>query len=495
MKLAAFLETHPPSADVSPPSEELLAEFAEILPANLLELWQTHGLGHYGAQQICLIDPRIWQATLDRWIVSPPDDAQRIPIAISAFDRIFYYRRLTKTDEDVSVLNPHSRNVEVLAWDLDDFFNDSLGDTDELGDLLQPNWVNAEEKQHGKLGVNEVYEADASMLAMEMLVIKRTDALQMYKRLRDAVDEDSEAEEAAEVEKTETPVQLTLSQALPADWRDFFAALDFTETLATKPSVFRKLFSKSQTQSKKPTESVIGLYLSSHVDRHRLLALLENNTYQLLFFSSDPNPSYQFSARFYTGTYAAETHPDGETLLSLDMELRDDSLGSDANDASLTVMNSNDMRYLLQYDSIDDIAAGIQWNSNFGEPRKVFIQVTLDDKLPEYSRYGIVAPPIKYLPPSVRALIPSEPLQVTIIDIAKRKKGKDWMVEVSLGTDDGLIMNMPFCSPAGAGKDLMGWVWELHEKHCKIGLDCQREAPVIGDVLVARDPTAGPLYS
>lgn len=103
MKLATFLETHPPSSDVSPPSEELLTAFAEALPANLLELWQAHGLGHYGAQQICLIDPRVWQATLDRWIVSPPDDTQRIPIAISAFGSIFYFRKLTITDEDVSV--------------------------------------------------------------------------------------------------------------------------------------------------------------------------------------------------------------------------------------------------------------------------------------------------------------------------------------------------------------------------------------------------------
>jgi hypothetical protein len=63
-----------------------------------------------------------------------------------------------------------------------------------------------------------------------------------------------------------------------------------------------------------------------------------------------------------------------------------------------------------------------------------------------------------------------------------------------LGTDDGLIMNMPFCSPAGAPKDLKGWVWGLDAKNCKIGgIDNEGDSPAIGDILVARDPTAGSL--
>jgi hypothetical protein len=496
MQLAAFLKTYPPSADTKPASQELLNQYATKLPASLLEIWRTHGLGQYGVQRICLIDPRVWQVTLDRWIVSPPDDAQRIPIAINAFGSIFYYRKLTETDEDVAIINPHLRVTQVLAWSLDDFFNQTLNDSDKNDDLLRPNWVDAAQKQHGMLSTNEVYEADATMLTMEILVTKRTDALQMHKRLRDAVDENSDMEEAT---KIENPVQLTLNQALPAEWRDFFAALVFKEAPAVKPSVLSALFGKSKTKSKTQTKqlvnSVLGLYLSSHVDRHRLLALVENNTYQLLFFSSDPNPNYQYVPRFYTGAYAAETFADGETLLSLDIAMRDDSTGGDANDATLTVMNSNGVRYLLQYESIDDIAAGIQWNSHFSQPDAVFIQVNLDDKLPEYSENGIKAPPLKDLPPSVRELIPSEPLKVSIVGIDNHKKGEDWMVTVSLGTDDGLIINMPFCSPADTTKDLKGWVWGLNEKNCKIGgLDSEGDSPAIGDILVARDPTAGPLH-
>jgi hypothetical protein len=493
MKLSPFLDLHPPGIDVEPVSQELLAAFADKLPTSLLELWRIHGLGHYGAQQICLIDPRTWQVTLDRWIVSPPDDAQRIPIAISAFGGIFYYRKLTETDEDVAFLDPHSSECHVLAWSLDDFFNNNLcgnGDFEEFDDLLQYGRIEAAVQQHGKLGNGMVYEVDANLLSMQMLVIRPTDALQMHRRLRDAVDENLDHSTA---ESLQPAAPLTIRQALPKAWCDVFSELILTETPKGKPSLLRALFNKSSEKNKIPTSSVVGLYLSSFVDDHRLLAMLENNTYHLLFFSSSTNPGYYDAPRYYTGAYAAETYADGETLISLDIERRDDSLGSDAWDASLTMLNSPDARYMLQYESVDDIAAGIQWNSYFGEPRKVFVQVTLDDHLPAYSEYGIKAPLLKYLPPSVRELIPNEPLQVTIISMDKYKKGKDTMVEVNLGTADGLIMNMPFCSPAGATKSLMGWVWALDEKRCKIGIDCEGDKPAIGDILVARSPSAGPL--
>jgi hypothetical protein len=439
--------------------------------------------------QICLIDPRIWQATLDRWVVSSPDDVQRIPIAVTAFGGIFYHRKLTDTDEDVAILNPHLCSAEVLTWSLDNFFNEVLCDPEQIDDLLQTSWCGLAQKQYGQLKSNEVYEADACMWAMELLVLKCVDALQMHKRLRDAIDATAENDTVDSTpEKLETAARLTVRDALPEAWRDFFEQL----SLANKPSAWRALGSKVGLRTKGRNTSSVGLYLSSHVD-YRLLALAENDTYHLLFFSADPDPRYQFEPRYYTGLYSAETCEDGETLLSLNIEMRDESLGSDARDSILTVVNADGARYLLRHDSVEDIAAGIQWNSRFIDPVEVFVVINLADSLPEYSSDGIKAPLLKYLPPSVRALIPSEPLRVIVTGIDKRKKGQDRMIEVSLGTEDGLTKNMPFCSPEGAPKRLMGWVWELGDKRCKIGLSDDCDQPEIGDILVARDPAAGPL--
>src|SRR4051812_48999805 len=94
LALAPFVKAHPPRR-VSPAPADLIAAFDGALPASLLELWRKRGLGIYGDRQLALIDPRDWQAVLDRWIVSPPGATRRVPIAITPFGALLYYRKLT----------------------------------------------------------------------------------------------------------------------------------------------------------------------------------------------------------------------------------------------------------------------------------------------------------------------------------------------------------------------------------------------------------------
>jgi len=76
------------------------------------------GLGNPLILQLALIDPRPWQAVLNRWIISPPDDVRRIPIALTPFGVLLYYRKLTATDEDVVFIDPVSKRTSDLAWSL-----------------------------------------------------------------------------------------------------------------------------------------------------------------------------------------------------------------------------------------------------------------------------------------------------------------------------------------------------------------------------------------
>lgn len=49
-------------------------------------------------------------------------DMTRLPIAISAFGLVFYYRLLSEDgDEDVSFIDPHNSDIGVTAWSLTDF--------------------------------------------------------------------------------------------------------------------------------------------------------------------------------------------------------------------------------------------------------------------------------------------------------------------------------------------------------------------------------------
>ena len=48
------------------------------------------------------------------------------PFAITAFGEIFYYRRLSETEEDVCMVDIQYRKVETLVWRLETFFDDLL---------------------------------------------------------------------------------------------------------------------------------------------------------------------------------------------------------------------------------------------------------------------------------------------------------------------------------------------------------------------------------
>ena len=138
LTLHRFVKTHPPSRQVAPASRELVSAYEGVLPASLLDLWRRKGLGFYGDLQLALIDPRPWQSVLDRWIVSAPDTVRRVPIALTPFGTLLYYRNLAETAEDVAYIDPVSKKTGDLAWGLDDFFNTFLCEREALESLISP---------------------------------------------------------------------------------------------------------------------------------------------------------------------------------------------------------------------------------------------------------------------------------------------------------------------------------------------------------------------
>jgi len=188
IKLHPFIKANPPHADCAPATKELLDRYEGQLPAALLELWRKHGLGLYGRRQVCLIDPQAWQPTLDRWIVSPPSATVRVPIALTPFGTLLFYRKLTATDEDVAALNPVTRSISILSRDLADLFNKVLSDPSQVDEFIQPAMLEAAQQQAGTLVPGEAYHVDPMLLSMQMLLIARTDALALHQKLRAQVD-------------------------------------------------------------------------------------------------------------------------------------------------------------------------------------------------------------------------------------------------------------------------------------------------------------------
>jgi hypothetical protein len=465
LALSAFVKAHPPR-HASPAPAELIAAYEGVLPASLLELWHKKGLGVYGDLQLALIDPTQWQPVLDRWIVSPPGATQRIPIAITPFGALLYYRKLSNTDEDVAYLDPVSKATSDLAWSLEDFFNDFLCDTESLDSLVPPPMLTAARAECGELAPGEAYEIDQMLLTMQMLRIAKVDALDLHRRLRDAVG-------------PPTPVAdepRTVADALPAEQRALFADIADGPGLA-------------------------GLYLSSYSDWHRLLALQPDGGYTLLFWKIDHQTFERTDIRTYAGSYDSVRDDNGDDRVTLDIELRPDSLGSDANDAELIALRTGGTTFLLRADDLDDIAAAIGGRDEMGRSEDYFRKVSSGDAFADDLDDDRPAPPFADLPRALQVLVNVEPLQVTITHVAE--PNREWeddgegavMCTLDLGEADGLRMNMPLYSPADSGRGLVGWVWEMDPTACQAGIRYQRneageieDGPRVGDVLTSRRP-------
>lgn len=471
LALDPFIKAHPPHRSNQRAPADLLAAYEGKLPASLLELWRKKGLGFYGEWQLALIDPRIWQPVLDRWLISPRPTLHRIPIGLTPLGVLLYYRKLTETDEDVAFIDPVSKETGDLAWSLDGFFNKFLLDEEELDFLVDTGTARTARQECGPLAPGEVYEIDQMHLTMQMFRAEKVDALDLHRRLRDAVDPPQP--------KDAPPA--TIQDAVPAAHRAEFAA--------------------DAAAAQNDTGGVTGLYMSSYIDWHRMLSLTPDGRYRLLFWRIHHKTFERNDIRTYQGAYTIQRTEDGAETVSLDIRLRRDSRGSDANDSDLALMRSGGQTLLLRSDEFDDMAEAITNRDLMGRSEYYFRRVRLDQPFEEEPSDGRQAYPIEDLPPGLRARVQAEPLVTRIVQVAEINLEEEddgcgtVMCTLDLGEDDGLRMNMPLFSPADTGRELHGWVWTMRPKACEAGIKYRRGAngeiehgPVAGDVLTSRAP-------
>ena len=275
----------------------------------------------------------------------------------------------------------------MLAWSLDDFFDEVLCDGETIDLLTDAPVRDAALAELGELAANEVYEVDQAMLELEMLVIRKVDALEMHERLRDAVD----ASPPAAIDPS-TP----LRARIPEPWRERFEAL-------------------AAAIDKRDPAHPAGVWLEESVDRLRLLLLDPDGSCELLYWHDDPRAGCAVAIRHYEGSWKTTRYKNGDIDAVLEMTLDDDSLGSDGNDADLVLMPNTRPRMLIQTSALDDIARAIHWNSRLREMDCAFFETTLDAPVQGRSE-GIEMPPLRDLPPCLRERTPPEPRGAVVGD-------------------------------------------------------------------------------
>jgi hypothetical protein len=156
--LQKFIDTHKPDLDNIKASQEIIFKYQNHLPIPLLELWKEKGFGLYSDGLIQVINPDEYRDNLWNWLMRDEEDMDRLPIAISAFGNVFYYRKLSdEGDEDISFLDPHTSDSGDLAWSLESFFNDWCCDKNVIEEFLEKNMFDDAIATRGKLKYNEMY--------------------------------------------------------------------------------------------------------------------------------------------------------------------------------------------------------------------------------------------------------------------------------------------------------------------------------------------------
>lgn len=149
-----FLQKYPPSDALIKPSEGILNQFRHRLPDELLDLWQTYGFGNYGNGLLKVINPTDYADNLSAWLGG--ENPTRIPIMVTGFGNVLYYRRLNDTQNDVALLDIHHCRTYVCAYSFSEFVQ-LLSDDTVASALLDKELFTQALEKCGSLSDKEIF--------------------------------------------------------------------------------------------------------------------------------------------------------------------------------------------------------------------------------------------------------------------------------------------------------------------------------------------------
>ena len=150
-----FIKKFKPSENLQKPDEDILNFFKEILPNEIINLWEEYGFGDYGNGLIKIINPRDYMNSLYAWLGRI--DNTRIPIILTAFGDIFYYRKLEDGKNDISMLDIHYRKTIVCSYSYQAFFEKYIVDKKIIKNVLRIDLYKKAVKKIGKLNDKDIF--------------------------------------------------------------------------------------------------------------------------------------------------------------------------------------------------------------------------------------------------------------------------------------------------------------------------------------------------
>lgn len=150
-----FKQNFQPSARCYKVSEELIKKFKDKISPDLIEIWNTTGLGSYNEGLIQFIHPDEYADILELWLGRKMENY--VPFALTGFGELLYYRKLNEEEEDVCMIDIQFRKVEVLTWSMKSFLHDFLADELNRADWLRESLFKQAILEKGSLEKGEVF--------------------------------------------------------------------------------------------------------------------------------------------------------------------------------------------------------------------------------------------------------------------------------------------------------------------------------------------------
>lgn len=155
--LKLFLKNFPPSGNLEKANADLLSEFKEKLPTEIIYLWENMGFGNYANGFLKLINPLDYHEILMAWLGMETPNYTRLPFLMTAFGDLFYLRLHDDGLYDISILDIHYREVAIVEEDIVAFLSEYLVDKQISEQILRkPLFFQALEKL-GETTAQEIY--------------------------------------------------------------------------------------------------------------------------------------------------------------------------------------------------------------------------------------------------------------------------------------------------------------------------------------------------
>lgn len=135
--------------------DDIIEEYKDKVSPYLIDLWKSKGFVKYDDGLITLVNPKDFEPSLWTWLGKEVENY--VPFAISGFGELFYYRKLTETDEDVCMIDIQYRKIETLVWSLESFFTDFITNDANKEEWLRETLFKKAIAEFGGLGKHEVF--------------------------------------------------------------------------------------------------------------------------------------------------------------------------------------------------------------------------------------------------------------------------------------------------------------------------------------------------